>query len=140
MSLLYATPVRHCSADAAQASHLDQLLVPAEHDAHGRRRGLVGGTGAGTDLAEATGRLRCDLGSAASVGASHALVTTSSVSSPSCDWAAGATVHVFHQNVEALAAAGGLVDALQQRRHVAGLDRLEDLDNGLQMSILESHS
>lgn len=44
--------------------------------------------------------------------------------------------HVLHQNIQAIAAALGLVDAPQQWAHVTGLDGLENFDNCLQMCLL----
>ena len=45
-------------------------------------------------------------------------------------------IQVFHQDIEQFASAGRPIDALQHGRHLARLDRLQDLDDSLQMRIL----
>lgn len=45
-------------------------------------------------------------------------------------------VQVLHEHVQELATAVALVYALEHGRHLAGLDRLEDLDDGLQVCVL----
>lgn len=67
----------------------------------------------------------------------HPLVTmVSSVRwKPTC-YFYGTDVHVFHQDVQALAATFGSVYSLQQWIHLTRLDRLENLKNRVQMRIL----
>jgi biotin operon repressor len=45
-------------------------------------------------------------------------------------------LQILHKNVQALASSGCAVDALKHWRHLAGLDRLEDLDDSLEMCFL----
>lgn len=93
--------------------------MPAQEHAHRRRSGLVC-AGSSSNLAESLRGLlgrrpRCVPGVG---GSRHTLI------------------NVLHQYVQALAATLGSVDALEQRAHVARLDGLKDLNNGLHMGIL----
>lgn len=45
-------------------------------------------------------------------------------------------VQVLHEHIQQLATAVALVYALEHGRHLARLDRLEDLDDGLQVCVL----
>jgi hypothetical protein len=53
-------------------------------------------------------------------------------------WVVGSLpcLQVFHQDVQAFAPAGGGVESLEHGRHLACFDRLQDLDNGLEVGIL----
>ena len=45
-------------------------------------------------------------------------------------------LQVLHKDVQALATAFGSVDSLEHGRHLARLDRLQDLDDGLEVGFL----
>lgn len=45
--------------------------------------------------------------------------------------------HILDEHIECLASALGTVDALEQRAHLARLDRLQNLEYSLQMRILQ---
>lgn len=48
----------------------------------------------------------------------------------------GHNAQVLHEHIQQLATAVALVYALEHGRHLARLDRLEDLDDGLQVCVL----
>lgn len=48
----------------------------------------------------------------------------------------GTNAQILHEHIQQLATAVALVYALEHGRHLARLDRLEDLDNGLEVCIL----
>lgn len=50
---LHSPPIRHRSSDTTQASDLDDLLVPAQQNAHGSRGRFVCACWSAGDLAEA---------------------------------------------------------------------------------------
>jgi hypothetical protein len=115
-------PVCHCSADASQTSDLNNLLMPTQKHAHGGSCWFVHTARSSSHLAEASCRLGCNLvrcsRSCSGMNRSHSLV------------------NVLHQNIQALGTSIGTVDALQQGGHIAGLDRLKNFNNGVQMRIL----
>jgi hypothetical protein len=51
--LSYLPPISHASADASQASHLDDLLMPTQQHAHRRTAALILRTGPAGHLREA---------------------------------------------------------------------------------------
>jgi hypothetical protein len=55
------------------------------------------------------------------------------VGSSDCGWD---NVQVLHEHIQQLATAVALVYALEHGRHLARLDRLENLDDGLKVCIL----
>lgn len=48
----------------------------------------------------------------------------------------GLNSQVLHKNVQTFATSGCAVDSLEHRRHIARLNRLKDLYNGLEVSFL----
>lgn len=146
----YLSPVGHSPYNAANARHLDNLLVPTQQHTHCSCGRLVRPRSA-TDLAESASRLWRHLAAGRLACAGRSLPHPFVANSPGVcqlihDNPEGrgshdgvGSLHVLHEHVQSFAATLSRVDALEEWAHVASLDGLQNLHGQLQVRILYPH-